>query len=245
MRLNLSGSGVSLGLGPPGFNVNIGPKGVRKTVGLPGTGVSYQSFSAWRRKPPASSASSAGPGSALPQPPAPSQLPPPQPALVGASSASSSGLWVKLGLIGFIFVGLGYLLYPFLDRATSSNLDLATKRPAATSKPNDNRASTPTAPAPSTLPPSTDSRTRTLPVAAPATLPSSTDSALSVDEVRQLQSILKALGFDPGDIDGIVGPLTTGAVSRYEEANQRPRPGNIDRKLLELLLEDAKKRGIR
>jgi len=46
-RLNLSKSGVSLGVGPPGLNVNIGPRGVRQTIGLPGTGVYYQESHQW------------------------------------------------------------------------------------------------------------------------------------------------------------------------------------------------------
>ena len=46
-RLNLSKSGVSLGMGPPGLNVNIGPRGVRQTIGLPGTGVYYQESHQW------------------------------------------------------------------------------------------------------------------------------------------------------------------------------------------------------
>lgn len=47
VRVNFSGSGVSLGLGPPGLNINIGRRGIRKTVGLPGTGLSYESTSSW------------------------------------------------------------------------------------------------------------------------------------------------------------------------------------------------------
>ena len=46
-RLNLSKSGVSLGVGPPGLNMNIGPRGVRQTIGLPGTGLSYQETHQW------------------------------------------------------------------------------------------------------------------------------------------------------------------------------------------------------
>jgi hypothetical protein len=56
-RVNFSKSGVSLGLGPRGFNVNIGPKGMRTTAGIPGTGLSYQTFSSWReQQSPAASA---------------------------------------------------------------------------------------------------------------------------------------------------------------------------------------------
>ena len=50
-RLNLSKSGVSLGVGPPGLNVNIGPRGVRQTIGLPGTGVYYQESHQWPKSP--------------------------------------------------------------------------------------------------------------------------------------------------------------------------------------------------
>lgn len=46
-RLNLSKSGVSLGVGPSGLNVNLGPRGVRETVGLPGTGLYYQELHEW------------------------------------------------------------------------------------------------------------------------------------------------------------------------------------------------------
>src|SRR6266568_1097591 len=48
-RINVSTSGVSLGLGPPGLNVNIGPRGIRRTVGIPGTGIYYQDTSRWPR----------------------------------------------------------------------------------------------------------------------------------------------------------------------------------------------------
>lgn len=48
-RVNLSKSGVSLGIGPRGFNVNIGPRGIRRTVGIPGTGIYYQDSQSWPR----------------------------------------------------------------------------------------------------------------------------------------------------------------------------------------------------
>lgn len=47
LRLNLSKSGVSIGIGPPGLNLNIGPRGVRRTVGIPGTGIYYQDTQRW------------------------------------------------------------------------------------------------------------------------------------------------------------------------------------------------------
>jgi hypothetical protein len=40
--LNASKSGISASLGGHGLTTNISKKGVRETVGLPGTGISYQ-----------------------------------------------------------------------------------------------------------------------------------------------------------------------------------------------------------
>lgn len=44
VRLNLSGSGASVSLGPRGLHYTIGPHGMRTTVGLPGSGVSWTSY---------------------------------------------------------------------------------------------------------------------------------------------------------------------------------------------------------
>jgi hypothetical protein len=41
---------------------------------------------------------------------------------------------------------------------------------------------------------------------------------LNWGDARELQTRLKGAGFDPGPIDGIVGPLTTDAARRYGEA---------------------------
>lgn len=51
-RLNLSRSGVSLGLGPRGMNVNLSSRGMRTTVGVPGTGLFWQEQRAWRKGSP-------------------------------------------------------------------------------------------------------------------------------------------------------------------------------------------------
>jgi hypothetical protein len=47
LRVNLSKSGLSLGLGPHGMNVNLSPRGLRSTVGIPGSGFSYQRMRTW------------------------------------------------------------------------------------------------------------------------------------------------------------------------------------------------------
>ena len=41
---------------------------------------------------------------------------------------------------------------------------------------------------------------------------------LNTDEIRELQGKLKALGFDPGAVDGVVGPTTLRAVRKYSQA---------------------------
>jgi hypothetical protein len=55
VRLNLSGSGASVSLGPRGFHYTVGPHGTRTTVGLPGSGISwtaYQPYSSANHPPP-------------------------------------------------------------------------------------------------------------------------------------------------------------------------------------------------
>jgi hypothetical protein len=44
VRLNLSGSGASVSLGPRGLHYTIGPHGTRTTVGLPGSGISWTAY---------------------------------------------------------------------------------------------------------------------------------------------------------------------------------------------------------
>jgi Protein of unknown function (DUF4236) len=45
--INLSKKGGSLSVGGHGLTANISKKGVRETVGLPGTGISYQTKRIW------------------------------------------------------------------------------------------------------------------------------------------------------------------------------------------------------
>lgn len=48
LRVNLSKSGPSIGLGPRGLNINLSRRGARGTVGMPGTGISYTTQENWR-----------------------------------------------------------------------------------------------------------------------------------------------------------------------------------------------------
>ena len=42
LKLNLSGSGVSLSAGVRGAHINLGPRGLYGSAGIPGTGLSYR-----------------------------------------------------------------------------------------------------------------------------------------------------------------------------------------------------------
>jgi peptidoglycan hydrolase-like protein with peptidoglycan-binding domain len=49
-----------------------------------------------------------------------------------------------------------------------------------------------------------------------------------LQRVKEMQSRLAALGFAPGPVDGRYGPATTGAVKRFQEANDLPVHGVAD-----------------
>lgn len=48
LRLNISKTGIGVGVGPRGFSLSIGSKGIRSSVGVPGSGVSYQDTTSWK-----------------------------------------------------------------------------------------------------------------------------------------------------------------------------------------------------
>lgn len=232
LRLNFSGSGVSLGVGPRGLNVNIGPRGVRKTVGLPGSGISYQTFTAWPKNPPPPSSTerSADTLPELRSMAGAGYSPSPVPA---QPEGEKSGVWIKVLLIAMLCLG-GYLAF----------------RPAVTpppmavveSQPEPVKITTPGRPSPVQTPSSVAPMAPSnVPTAPPASAAPIDVSPLTLDEVREVQTWLKAFGLDPGPIDGLAGPLTTAAIKRYESARQRSPTGTLDRRLLELLRHDGGK----
>ena len=48
------------------------------------------------------------------------------------------------------------------------------------------------------------------------------ETNMTRDNIRAVQQALKARGFDPGPIDGVIGGLTMAAVNRYQRANDLP-----------------------
>ena len=51
ISINLSKSGLSASAGVRGAHVTLGPRGVRRTVGIPGTGISYTDSSSAGSRP--------------------------------------------------------------------------------------------------------------------------------------------------------------------------------------------------
>jgi hypothetical protein len=221
---------VSLGLGPRGANINISRRGVRKTVGLPGTGLSYQTFTKW----PKSQTLSA------PAPPqARASYPPPG----GGDAhvqidrvpeqrvAQSTGFLKFLGamaLVVFVVAVLG--LGKGAPRPPAATVAATT--PAS---PAQMSAATPKAPEREAAPAASASAST-----AAGQAPTQANTApLTGDEVRELQTWLKAFGLDPGPVDGFMGPLTETAIKKYEATRLQPVTGMADRLLLERLRKDT------
>ena len=61
---------------------------------------------------------------------------------------------------------------------------------------------------------------------------------LHQNEVREVQSRLRAFGFNPGPIDGVVGAVTQTAVTGYQQSRDLQQTGLLDRELLEQLRRD-------
>jgi|GEM_PF-5852837 len=69
-------------------------------------------------------------------------------------------------------------------------------------------------------------------VEAKAAAPAPDKNILGRNEILDLQTRLKALGLNPGPLDGVAGPHTAAAVRRYEESRGWLPTGFVDRDLL-------------
>jgi peptidoglycan hydrolase-like protein with peptidoglycan-binding domain len=63
-----------------------------------------------------------------------------------------------------------------------------------------------------------------------------TTRARGSDEIRQTQQALKDKGFDPGPIDGQMGPRTRAALIDYQMREKLTATGRLDSKTKEQLL---------
>jgi lipid-binding SYLF domain-containing protein/peptidoglycan hydrolase-like protein with peptidoglycan-binding domain len=64
-------------------------------------------------------------------------------------------------------------------------------------------------------------------------------SAVSNDKIRQTQSALKKDGFDPGPVDGIMGPLTMTALRNFQSHNHLEVTGTITPETESMLMGTA------
>jgi peptidoglycan hydrolase-like protein with peptidoglycan-binding domain len=69
-------------------------------------------------------------------------------------------------------------------------------------------------------------------VAPAAPDPRAAAAQIPTAEVREVQGRLRAMGFNPGPVDGSVGPLTENAAKQYQRARGLEVTGAVDRNLL-------------
>jgi len=64
-------------------------------------------------------------------------------------------------------------------------------------------------------------------------------NTLNAAETGEVQALLRYLSFDPGPVDGVLGPRTTAAVRRYQESRGLERNGIADKALLTRLRSEG------
>jgi len=129
------------------------------------------------------------------------------------------------------------------SRATASRERPAAVEAAAVAPARAAAAPTPIAPAPPVPAPSvTAPASVTLasvdPTTVASTPPAPEPASLQRDEVREVQTRLRSFGFNPGALDGATGPMTQGAIMRYQQDRGLQQTGVVDRDLLEQLRQD-------
>jgi peptidoglycan hydrolase-like protein with peptidoglycan-binding domain len=69
--------------------------------------------------------------------------------------------------------------------------------------------------------------------------------AANREVLQQAQRQLKALGFDPGSVDGSFGPQTEAALRAYQQAYRLPQTGRPDEVTLRSLLPERREGALR
>ena len=151
---------------------------------------------------------------------------------------------------GVIAIGMlvGYLVNGPPQRPLVSHVvaDTSSAAPSADSV----QTGTTAAPAPSAPPPAAAAPAVPDPSAAAAAPPPAAAARAAPDpsaaaaqmptaEVREAQGRLRAMGFNPGPADGIVGPLTENAAKQYQRARGLEVTGSVDRNLLAQLRQET------
>jgi hypothetical protein len=78
------------------------------------------------------------------------------------------------------------------------------------------------------------------PVVIAAPEPAAPKGKLEAYEIMEVQARLKALGLNPGPLDGLSGAQTVAAIKQYEASKSRPQSGKLDRELLKQLRQESK-----
>jgi hypothetical protein len=64
------------------------------------------------------------------------------------------------------------------------------------------------------------------------------DRTLDTRDIREIQTLLQTLGMSPGPADGVAGPLTVAAISRYDQSRGQTSARGLNRELLTRLRQD-------
>jgi hypothetical protein len=204
LRLNFSKSGMSVGVGGPFYNVNFSKRGMRKTMGIPGTGLSYQTFARW----PKSTAAAAP------------TLPP--------QRGSRAPFWIGIILlVAAVYACSHSPSKPTVTAKSSAPTTFTDKSHPAPLTETAKSNAAPSTQAGNSYAAAFDKPTALL----PSTAPSSTEP-LSFSEMKELQTLLQAKDFAPGPIDGYFGPLTATAIKSFQQRQGLPVDGNATRELL-------------
>ncbi len=65
--------------------------------------------------------------------------------------------------------------------------------------------------------------------------------SLSANQVRELQNLLKGEGYEVGNVDGIIGPVTTGAIRQFQTDRDLETSGIPNENTLRSLTPDREK----
>jgi putative peptidoglycan binding protein/uncharacterized protein DUF4236 len=213
VRLNLSGSGVSLGLGPRGANVNISKRGVRTTVGIAGSGLSWSETKHWKARPKEATVTRMTPPVGIERSPTVPERP----------RQASATPWI-IGVITLIAIVI------FAVHRASERPPATAGSPAVVQDGRDGGRAN--------IDPASPAAIEPAPVSAAAT---STQTAatppavISPEVIVQAQRDLARLGFDVGAPDGVVGKKTRAALRAFQKAKGLPVDGELTPELVVVL----------
>ncbi len=149
-----------------------------------------------------------------------------------SASLSMAGLvrkrtWTGMAAVMIVVMAVAALA-PSLWQQRTETAATATTAPAAPAAMQ--TATPPPAPAPTQTAPPPKAE-----APAPSPAPQRAEAArpLTATQVAQLQGRLKALGFDPGKVDGMIGPRTIAAATEFQAVHKFPVTGAIDTWLLD------------